>query len=85
MGEAGRGSSGGEGVIRRAPQDEARERPPVPWNRLVMEAKEAAAFLKMSETEFRRLAAKGTIPRHRTTGGRYRYYAYELLDWLLQR
>jgi len=50
-----------------------------------MEAKEAAAFLKMSETEFRRLAAKGTIPRHRTTGGRYRYYAYELLDWLLQR
>ena len=71
-------------TARAKPLREAKH-PFVPYNRLVMDAKEAAAFLKIAETEFRRLAASGDIPRHRTSRGRYRYYAYELLDWLLER
>ncbi len=63
----------------------APERPPIPFDCFVLEAPEAAAFLKLNLSEFKRLAAAGEIPRHKTTDNRYRYYAYELLDWLLAR
>jgi hypothetical protein len=77
-------------VIRETPSDpagqtRAPERPPIPFECLVLEAPEAAAFLKLNLSEFKRLAAGGEIPRHKTTDNRYRYYAYELLDWLLAR
>ncbi len=77
-------------VIQGAPSDPAEyphlpERPPIPFECLVLEAPEAAAFLKLNLSEFKRLAAAGEIPRHKTTDNRYRYYAYELLDWLLAR
>ena len=48
-----------------------------PW----LNADEAAAFIGMERTEFKRLAACGEIPRHAITERRFRYYAPELTDW----
>ena len=63
---------------------DARERPPVSWDRLVLEESDAARFLKMSRSAFRERAAAGEIPRYGDRGG-YRYYVYDLLDWLMDR
>jgi hypothetical protein len=63
---------------------DARERPPVPWDRLVLEEADAARFLKMSRSAFRQRAASGEFPRYGQSGG-YRYYVYDLLDWLMDR
>lgn len=47
-----------------------------------MNAKEAAAFLGYSPSEFNRLAASEEIPRHKRGAG-YRYNREELSEWLL--
>ena len=52
-----------------------------PW----LNADEAAEFVGMERTEFKRLAACGEIPRHALTERRFRYYAPELTDWLRSR
>ena len=49
----------------------------------VMNAKEAAAFLRISESEFKRMAPG--LPRHAVTERRYIYLRSELLTWLLRR
>lgn len=51
--------------------------------REVMNAREAADFLRLPHSEFRRIAP--TLPRHRLTERRFVYYRGELLDWLLAR
>ena len=61
---------------------EARERPPVAWDRLVLKEHQAAEFLKCSPQTMRQRAASGEIPRH-SVGGEYRYYVYDLLDYVL--
>ncbi len=45
-----------------------------------MDGKEAAAFLKVSEAQFNRLAPR--LPRHKKTGLGYRYLRSEILVWL---
>ena len=45
-----------------------------------MDGKEAAAFLKVSEAQFGRLAPR--LPRHKKAGLGYRYLRSELLVWL---
>ena len=47
-----------------------------------MNAKEAAAYLGYSPSEFNRLAASEQIPRHKRGAG-YRYNREELSEWLL--
>ncbi len=49
----------------------------------VMDAKEAADFLRISESEFKRMAPG--LPRHAVTERRYIYLRSELLAWLLGR
>ena len=51
--------------------------------REVMDAKEAADFLRISESEFKRMAPG--LPRHAVTERRYIYLRSELLAWLLGR
>ena len=48
-----------------------------------MDSKEAAEFLGLPLDEFRRLAP--TLPRHKISERRYRYYAPELTEWLLSQ
>ena len=52
-------------------------------SRELMNAKEAADFLRMPYSEFRRLAPY--LPRHQVTERRYVYHRKELLDWVLTR
>ena len=52
-------------------------------SRELMNAKEAAEFLRMPYSEFRRLAPY--LPRHTVTERRYVYHRKELLDWVLTR
>ena len=54
-------------------------------SREVMDAKEAAEFLLLSPSEFRKLAAAGVIPRHPVNGKSYRYLRGELLEWVRRR
>ena len=49
----------------------------------VMNAKEAAEFLRISESEFKRMATG--LPRHAVTERRYVYLRSELLAWLTGR
>lgn len=49
----------------------------------VMDAKEAADFLRISESEFKRMASG--LPRHAVTQRRYIYLRSELLAWLTGR
>ena len=49
----------------------------------VMEAKEAASFVRLSESEFERMAPR--LPRYAVTERRYIYLPSELLAWLLGR
>jgi hypothetical protein len=49
----------------------------------VMDANEAADFLRISESEFKRIAPG--LPRHAVTERRYIYLRSELLTWLLGR
>jgi hypothetical protein len=51
--------------------------------REVMDAKEAANFLRISESEFKRMAPR--LPRHAVTERRYIYLRSELLAWLTGR
>jgi len=51
--------------------------------REVMDAKQAAAFLRISESEFRRMAPG--LPRHAVTERRFIYLRSELLAWLTRR
>jgi hypothetical protein len=51
--------------------------------REVMDAKEAASFLRISESEFKRMAPR--LPPHAITERRYIYVRSELLAWLLRR
>lgn len=51
--------------------------------REVMDAKEAADFLRISESEFKRIAPR--LPRHAVTERRYIYLRSELLSWLTGR
>ncbi|MDP9437808.1 MAG: hypothetical protein M3P49_03540 [Actinomycetota bacterium] len=51
--------------------------------REVMDAKEAADFLRISESEFKRMAPG--LPRHAVTERRYIYLRSELLAWLSGR
>ena len=46
-----------------------------------MNAKEAAAYLGYSPSEFNRLAGAGEVPRHKRGAG-YRYDREELREWL---
>jgi hypothetical protein len=48
-----------------------------------MDAKEAADFWRVSESEFKRMAPR--MPRHAVTERRYIYLPSELLAWLLGR
>jgi hypothetical protein len=52
-------------------------------SRELMNAEEAAEFLRMPYSEFRRLAPY--LPRHPVTERRYVYHRKELLDWVLDR
>jgi hypothetical protein len=52
-------------------------------SRELMDAKEAAEFLRMPYSEFRRLAPY--LPRHPVTERRYVYHRKELLEWVLTR
>jgi hypothetical protein len=51
--------------------------------REVMDAKQAADFLRISESEFKRMAPG--LPRHAVTERRYIYMRSELLAWLTRR
>ena len=52
-------------------------------SRELINAKEAAEFLRMPYSEFRRLAP--FLPRHPVTEQRYVYHRKELLEWVLTR
>ena len=52
-------------------------------SRELMDAKEAADFLRLPYTEFKRLAP--TLPRHAVTDRRYVYSRRELLEWYFSR
>jgi len=52
-------------------------------SRELLNAKEAADFLRMPYSEFRRLAPY--LPRHPVTERRYIYHRKELLEWVLNR
>ena len=49
----------------------------------VMDAKEVADFLRISESEFKRMAPG--LPQHAVTERRYIYMRSELLAWLMGR
>lgn len=51
--------------------------------REVMDAKEAADFLRIPYSEFKRIAP--CLPRSPVTERRFVYYRRDLLDWLLER
>ena len=51
--------------------------------REVMDAKQAADFLRISESEFKRMAPG--LPRHAVTERRFIYLRSELLAWLTRR
>lgn len=51
--------------------------------REIMNAKEAADFLRISESEFKRIAS--SLPRHPITERRYIYLRSDLLAWLVRR
>jgi hypothetical protein len=51
--------------------------------REVMNAEEAAEFLRIPYGSFRRIASE--VPRHRLTERRYVYIREELRDWLMRR
>ena len=55
----------------------------VQQSRELMNAKEAADFLRLPYTEFKRLAP--TLPRHAVTEQRYVYSRKELLEWYFSR
>ena len=55
----------------------------LPTSRELMSAKEAAEFLRIPYSEFRRLAPY--LPRHSVTERRYVYHRKELLEWVLDR
>jgi hypothetical protein len=59
-----------------------RERPPVAWDRMILKEEQAAEFLKCSPQTLRKRAAAGEIPRY-AAGGEFRYYVYDLLDYVL--
>ena len=59
-----------------------RERPPVEWDKIVLREEQAAEFLKCAPQTLRRRAAAGVVPRY-LVGGEYRYYVYDLLDYVL--
>ncbi|HEX6711565.1 MAG TPA: helix-turn-helix domain-containing protein [Rubrobacter sp.] len=61
---------------------DVRERLPVSWDRLVLKEEQAAEFLKCSPQTLRKRAASGEIPRY-VVGGEYRYYVYDLLDYVI--
>jgi hypothetical protein len=48
-----------------------------------IDAKQAADFLSISESEFKRMAPR--LPRHAVTERRYIYLRSELLAWLTRR
>ena len=48
-----------------------------------MDAKQAADFLRIIDSEFKRMAPE--LPRHAVTERRYIYLRSELLAWLLGR
>jgi TFIIF-interacting CTD phosphatase-like protein len=52
-------------------------------SRELMNAQEAAEFLRIPYSEFRRLAPY--LPRHPVTERRYVYHRKELLEWVLTR
>ena len=52
-------------------------------SRELMNANEAADFLRVPYSEFRRLAPY--LPRHPVTERRYVYHRKELLEWVLTR
>ena len=52
-------------------------------SRELMNAKEAADFLRMPYSEFHRLASY--LPRHRVAERRYVYHRKALLEWVLTR
>jgi hypothetical protein len=49
----------------------------------VMDAREAAEFLRLPYSSFREIAP--TLPRHAVTPSRFVYLRGELLGWLLER
>jgi len=51
--------------------------------REVMDAKQAADFLRISVSEYKRIALE--LPRHAVTEPRYIYLRSELLAWLARR
>lgn len=59
------------------------ERPPGPWDRIVLTEEQAAEFLNRSRTWVRDKAREGKIPRY-ADGGEYHYYVYDLLDYTLR-
>ena len=55
-----------------------------PWEaKEVMDAREAAEFLRLPYSSFREIAT--TLPRHAVTSSRFVYLRGELLAWLLER
>lgn len=64
------------------PPDSA-ERPPIPWDKLILREPDAAKFVKLSPSTFRKKAAAGEFERHPLTEGTWGYYVYDLLDWFL--
>lgn len=52
-------------------------------SREVMDAREAADFLRIPYSEFKRIAP--CLPRSPVTERRFVYYRRDLLEWLLER
>jgi len=55
----------------------------LPSSRELLNAQEAAEFMRVPYSEFRRLAPY--LPRHPVTERRYVYHRKELLEWVLSR
>ena len=53
-------------------------------HRIASSSKQAAG-LSSSRTTFRKKAAAGEFTRYGATDRTYRYYAYDLLDWLMDQ
>lgn len=53
--------------------------------REVMDAREAADFLRISYDLFKRMAGQGRFPRHAVTERNYVYLRSELLGWIASR
>ncbi len=56
---------------------------PPTHEREIMNAAEAADFLRLSLSQFKALAAAGEIPRHQIGERRYRYVRRELIEYVL--